>query len=211
MRIASCSLRGSGPHPRCRFSFALDQDHPILPFFGYLHQDIAHDSCRCHQSMALILEDPNFTPPHGLSEPSDIVHRNSSVFASMMDHDRPGNVGITESNRLATLQAYHQINGRVGVQGRQLPNLMRQPVIVVHLTFTVFCLRGGRVGLRFISNGNRLIRITKRLHILQHLEVIALLPYFGLDSLGAIRLARGRSAGRFFHCPTPSCASRRFR
>lgn len=67
-------------------AFALDKDRPVLPLLGNLGQYISHDTSRCHEAVAFPFKDPDLAAAHCLAKPLDILHWNTGVFASMMDH-----------------------------------------------------------------------------------------------------------------------------
>lgn len=89
--------------------------------------------------MAFALEDPDFASTHRLAQPPDVVNRNPSISASVVDDHGSVNVNIAEANRLPTLQADQQVNRWVRIGRRQLPDLVGESVVVVALTFTVLC------------------------------------------------------------------------
>ena len=87
--------------------------------------------------MSLVLENPDLTASHGLAKPSDVIHRDPGILTPMVDDNVPGDVHVTEANRLVAFQAHQQVNCRVGIAGSQFPDLVRQAIIIIGLALTL--------------------------------------------------------------------------
>lgn len=87
--------------------------------------------------MTFALQDPDFASSHRFAKPPDIVDRDASISASMVDYNRSVDVNIPEANRLSTLETDQQVNCRVRIGRRQLPYLVRESIVIIALTFAV--------------------------------------------------------------------------
>lgn len=65
--------------------------------------------------MALPFENPQFTPPHRLTQPSNIINRNPRVPRAVVDDYSAVDIDIAESYGLAPFEADKQIDGWVGI------------------------------------------------------------------------------------------------
>lgn len=84
--------------------------------------------------MALPVKHSDFTPPHQLAEPFDVLHRYPAVLTAVVDDDRSGDVDVPEPNCLTSLETDEEIDGRVGLFRCEAPNGVGEADVVGRLT-----------------------------------------------------------------------------
>jgi len=118
-------------------ALALNDSRPIFPFARYFGQDVAHDLRAGHKTVLFAFQDSDLALAHQLAEPAYVVHRNTRVFAAVMDNDRAVDVFIAEANSLLSLKTHHEICSGIRMGGRAVPNCKGKALVECTLMFAL--------------------------------------------------------------------------
>lgn len=90
--------------------------------------------------MALPVKNSDFTPPHQLAEPFDVLHRYPAVLTAVVDDHRSRDVDVPEPNRLTSLETDEEIDSRVGLFRCEAPDAVGEANVVGRLTLVLLLL-----------------------------------------------------------------------